>query len=104
MLDAKAIKLAGAAIDPRQDESPYARLLLVDRRVDVLVTYCANAQEAIARHPALRHRRFADDVNVAAEFGIGVARDAVAAAPAFLQFACGRDGRRILASFGFDVD
>jgi len=102
MLDAKALQLTGRDVDPQQQDSPYANVLLKDRAADVFITYCTNAAAAAKREPSLTWVRIPDGLNVGAVYGIGAATTATAGGTGFVQFVLGDKGRAILERFGFD--
>ena len=101
-LDAKALKLTGRDVDPQQQDSPYANVLLKDRAADVFITYCTNATAAARREPRLTWVRIPDELNVGAVYGIGAATTASAGGAGFVQFALSPRGRAVLEGFGFD--
>jgi molybdate transport system substrate-binding protein len=101
-LDAKALKLTGRDVDPQQQDSPYANVLVKDRAADVFITYCTNAAAAARREPGLTWVRIPDDLNVGAVYGIGASTTASAGGAGFVQFALSAQGRAILSGFGFD--
>ena len=102
MLDTKALQLTGRDVDPQQQDSPYANVLLNDRAADIFITYCTNAAAAAKREPSLTWLRIPDGLNVGAVYGIGAATTATAGATGFVQFVLGDKGRTILERFGFD--
>jgi len=102
VLDAKALQLTGRDVDPAQQESPYANILLKDRVADVFIVYCTNASAAAKREPRLTWVRIPKELNVGAEYGIGAATSASPGGAGFVQFALSEQGREILARFGFD--
>jgi len=99
-LDAKAMRLTGRDVDPQQQDSPYAKILLGERAADVFITYCTNASAAAAREPRLSWVRIPDALNVGAIYGIGAA---TAGGAGFVRFVLGEQGRVILEGFGFDA-
>ena len=101
-LDAKALRLTGREVDPQQQETPYTKILLVDRSADVFVTYCTNAAAAAKREPNLTWVRIPDVLNVGAVYGIGATNTASPGGAGFVEFVRGREGRAILERFGFE--
>jgi molybdate transport system substrate-binding protein len=101
-LDAKALKLTGRDVEPQQQDSPYAKVLLVDRAADVFITYCTNAAAVARREPGMTWVRIPDALNVGAVYGIGAATTATTGGAGFVQFALGEQGCAITARFGFD--
>jgi molybdate transport system substrate-binding protein len=96
------LKLTGRDVDPQQQDSPYANVLVKDRAADVFITYCTNAAAAARREPGLTWVRIPDDLNVGAVYGIGASTTASAGGAGFVQFALSAQGRAILSGFGFD--
>ena len=99
-LDAKALKLVGGEFNPAVTESAYPAIFN-DKKADVFITYCTNAVDTAGRVAGLTWARFPDQINVAAEYGIGVATNAARDADAFVAFATGPQGRRIFDLYGF---
>jgi ABC-type molybdate transport system substrate-binding protein len=103
ILEAKAKQLVGAEVDPQQAQAPqYSRLLVEERSADAFLTYCTGTQAAVRDNPEMTSMRVPDKFNVAAEYGIGIARGAHPEAEPFLRFLLSAEGRRIFARFGFD--
>jgi molybdate transport system substrate-binding protein len=102
-LSAKALQLTGGDIDPRQQDAPYADILLNARTADVFITYCTNAVATVRREPRLTWVRIPAALNVGAVYGIGVTNAATPGGAAFVAFALGSQGRAILERFGFEV-
>jgi molybdate transport system substrate-binding protein len=100
-LDAKALQLTGRDVDPQQLDSPYIRILIVDRAADVFITYCTGAMAATLREPRLTWVRIPDALNVGAVYGIGAAKGSPDGA-GFVEFATSEQGRAILTRLGFE--
>jgi len=102
LLAAKAHQLTGGPASP---EPPVGRSVYADYvgkgRVDVFLTYCTNARVACAEMPALQRVALPASLDVAAEYGLAVRKDAGSAAVAFAAFVLGEEGQRILAERGF---
>jgi hypothetical protein len=67
------------------DRNVYA-VLVESGKVDVLLTYCTNAQQAVAEQPSLRSVRLPDPLRVGAVYGLVVRRDAPKSAVAFAAY------------------
>jgi molybdate transport system substrate-binding protein len=102
VLDGKALQLTGRDVDPQQQASPYADILVKARTADVFITYCTNAASALKIAPGLTSVRIPEALNVGAVYGIGAAISATPGAAGFVPFALGSQGRAILERFGFD--
>lgn len=100
-LDAKSKKLAGREVDPRQQEAPYAQILL-QGRVDVFITYRSNAVVASKVDARLTHAPLPAELDVDAVYGIGAATRASTGTAAFLPYARSAEARAVLACHGFD--
>jgi len=102
-LSAKAWQLTGGpqSPPPPADRNVYG-VLLMSGEVDVFLTYCTNAQQAVAEQPSLRSIRLPESLRVGADYGVVVRRDAPKTANAFAAFLISPVGQRKLAQFGFD--
>jgi ABC-type molybdate transport system substrate-binding protein len=103
VLSAKARQLTGGpqSPPPPADRNVYG-ILVGSGEVDVFLTYCTNARQAIAEQPSLRSVRLPESLRVGAVYGVVVRRDAPEAARAFAAFLISAVGQRKLAQFGFD--
>jgi molybdenum ABC transporter molybdate-binding protein len=101
-LSAKAQKLVGA---PKSAPVPAGRIayayFIANGSVDAFLTYCTNAQAAIAESASLRRFDLPADLDVAAAYGIAVRKGAPPAAQRFADFLMGPQGQRVLAQAGF---
>lgn len=102
VLSAKAKQLTGGpqSPPPPADRSIYA-MLVANGDVDVFLTYCTNARQAVAEAPSLVSVRLPEDLRVGALYGLAVRKDAPVAARAFADYLVSPKGQARLASFGF---
>lgn len=99
LLDAKAMKLSGAAAPVPGAKLPYVTAF-EDNRADAYVMYCTNAVAAKASVPDLTITRIPDALNVRNAYGIG-ANPASADGRKFVQFVLGPVGKEVLRKYGF---
>ncbi|MCC6193968.1 MAG: molybdate ABC transporter substrate-binding protein [Burkholderiales bacterium] len=101
-LSAKAKQLTGGPQSPPApaDRSVYA-MLVVNGDADVFLTYCTNAQQAVAEAPSLVRVRLPEELRVGAVYGLAVRKDAPATARAFADHLVSPKGQARLAAFGF---
>jgi molybdate transport system substrate-binding protein len=101
-LDAKALKLTGAADSPR---APAGRGFygwsMAQNQADVFLTYCTNAVAATREVPGLKVVSIPDELQVAAAYGFTVRLDASPAALAFGQALLSAEAQATFKSFGF---
>jgi ABC-type molybdate transport system substrate-binding protein len=101
-LSAKAQKLVGAPTSP---SGPAGRIayayFIASGTVDAFLTYCTNAQAAVAENATLRRVDLPAELDVAAAYGIAVRKGAPEAARRYADFIMGAEGQRVLAQFGF---
>ena len=102
-LTAKARQLTGGpqSPPPPDDRNVYAALI-ANGAADVFVTYCTNAALARNEQPSLQLVKLPAPLNVSADYGLAVRSEGPPAAREFAAFVLGPEGRRLLASFGFD--
>lgn len=98
----KALQLTGgpSSPPPPKDRSVYGALI-VDGRADLFLTYCTNAQAAKAENPALQVVAVPEAINVGAQYGVALRRDAPPMADAFKQSLMQGDGQQALQKAGF---
>ncbi len=103
-LASKARQLVGTGLTTLASEnrSSYAALL-AQGAADVFVTYRTNAALACREDPSLVTVELPADLQVRADYGLAVRKDAPPRARDFAAFVLGADGRRVLASYGFEV-
>lgn len=99
-LDRKALKLTGGALDRNRKASPYADVFREDK-ADVFVSYCTNAVATAAAVAGLTYVRIPEEINVAAEYGMGTAVGADGGSRALAELILGPEGRSILEKYGF---
>ena len=101
-LDAKTLKLVGAADSPQPPAGRTAYGWLMDEnRADVFLIYCTNAIAAQREVPRLKVVGVPPNLAVGANYGLGVKQDAPAAAWRFAWYLLGADGQATLARSGF---
>lgn len=102
VLEGKALQLTGG---PTSEKAPagknqYAWVMENDK-ADIFLTYCTNAVLAKKDLPALQIVQIPPELNVSAEYGMIVLKDAPASANKLAQFILGENGQTILAKHGF---
>jgi len=101
-LDAKTLKLAGAADSPKPPDGISAYGWLMEQgRADVFLTYCTNAVAAQKEVPRLRVVQVPPALQVAADYGMTVRSDASSAATAFAQALLAAPAQQVFGRFGF---
>lgn len=102
-LEGKALQLTGGpgSPPPPKDRSAYG-LLVEKGEADIFLTYCTNAVLARKEVPSLRVVAIAPDLNVGADYGLVVMKDARPAAARFADFLVAGEGRAILVRHGFE--
>jgi ABC-type molybdate transport system substrate-binding protein len=70
-------------------------------RADVFLTYCTNAVLARSELPALQVIPIGPELNVGAEYGMVVLKDAPPGASDLVRFIMGEDAQKILVEYGF---
>ncbi len=102
VLEAKALPLTGGPSSPKP---PVGRntygWVMSEGQADVFLTYCTNALIAKSEVPGLAIVEIPKPVNVAAEYGLVVLKDAPPAASAFADYIRSANGQAILAKYGF---
>jgi ABC-type molybdate transport system substrate-binding protein len=71
------------------------------KKADLFLTYCTNAVLAQKELPSLQIVQIRKELNVGAEYGMIVLKDAPAQAASFARFVLGDEGQAILAKHGF---
>ena len=94
-LEARALQLTGA---PTSEKAPDGRNLygwvMASGKADLFLTYCTNAVLAQKEVPALQIVQVPRELNVAADYGLIVLKDAPPSAAALADFILGTSGRR----------
>jgi molybdate transport system substrate-binding protein len=102
ILEAKALQLTGG---PASAKAPEGKNLygwvMASGKADIFLTYCTNAVLAQKDVPTLQIVQIPDALNVAAEYGLIVLKDAPPAAVSVAQFILGKEGQAILVKYGF---
>ena len=101
-LAAKALQLTGGPTSPPPpaDRNVYG-VLVASGQADVFITYCTNAVVARREQPQLQVVDIAPAINVAADYGLAVRKDASPAAQAFAAYLLSPAGQAILRTAGF---
>lgn len=101
-LAAKALQLTGG---PNSPPPPPGRnvygVLVSEGQADVFITYCTNAVVALKEQPGLQMVEVPPAINVAADYGLAVRKDAGPAAQAFAAYLLSPAGQAILRKAGF---
>ncbi len=101
-LEAKALQLTGG---PASEKAPAGRnqyaWVMEGGKADVFLTYCTNAVLAKKELPKLQIVQIPRDLNVGADYGMVVLKDAPPAALELARFIAGADGQAILVKHGF---
>ncbi|HEY7552196.1 MAG TPA: molybdate ABC transporter substrate-binding protein [Hyphomicrobiaceae bacterium] len=101
-LESRALQLTGG---PTSEKAPPGRnqyAWVMERgKADLFLTYCTNAVLANKELPALQVVQIPAELNVGADYGMIVLKDAPAAASELAQFVLGEHGQAILARYGF---
>ncbi len=101
-LEARALQLTGGPQHPPppKDRTVYG-VIVAKGEADVFLTYCTNAILAKKEEPQLEVVAIPDDLNVGADYGMVVMKDAKPGGARFADFLLSADGRAILGAFGF---
>lgn len=101
-LDAKAMKLTGAADSPKAPpgQGTYAWVMSTGQ-ADLFITYCTNAVAAQREVPALGVTTFGPELQVAAAYGLTVRAGAAPEAAAFAQSLLAPATQQVFAKHGF---
>jgi ABC-type molybdate transport system substrate-binding protein len=102
LLETKALQLTGGPTSPKGPEgrSLYAWVMTTGQ-ADVFLTYCTNAVQARAEAPALTVVSIPKAINVGAEYGLVVLKDAPPPASALADYIRSAKGQGVLARYGF---
>jgi ABC-type molybdate transport system substrate-binding protein len=76
-------------------------VLASNGQADIFITYCTNAAIACAEVPSLRIVPIAAAINVSADYGMTIARNAPASAQAFGEYVLSPAGQAVFARAGF---
>ena len=102
-LEAKALQLTGgpSSAPAPKDRNAYGALV-EQGAADVYLTYCTNGVLARKEVPALQVVAIAPDLNVGADYGLVVMKDAKDPATRFADFLIAGEGKAILQRHGFE--
>ena len=102
VLEAKALQLTGGPNSPKppQGRNTYG-WVMAEGQADMFLTYCTNAVLAKAEVPALVIVEIPQAINVAADYGLVVLKDAPQEAAAFASYIRSPAGQATLAKYGF---
>ncbi len=102
ILEAKALQLTGG---PTSERAPDGKNLygwvMASNKADVFLTYCTNAVQAKAEIPNLSIVAIPTTINVGADYGLIVLKDAPQAATALAAFIRSGAGQAHLSKYGF---
>lgn len=102
VLEGKALQLTGG---PASEKAPAGRnqyaWVMENGKADVFLTYCTNAVLARKDLPTLQVVQIAPELNVSAEYGMIVLKDAPASATKLARFILGEEGQAALVKHGF---
>jgi len=103
-LQAKALKLTGAADAPPPPGRSVYTWHLLEGRADLFLAYCTAGREAAAEAPGIGVVELPPALAVGAEYGLTTLRtaDALVALP-FVLYVLSAEGQAILARYGFDA-
>jgi ABC-type molybdate transport system substrate-binding protein len=101
-LEAKALQLTGGpnSPPPPTDRTAYG-MIVAKGEADVFLTYCTNAMLARQEEPKLQVVTIPVNLNVGADYGLVVMKDAKPAANRFADFLISPEGQKIFSGFGF---
>ncbi|MBL0143701.1 MAG: molybdate ABC transporter substrate-binding protein [Betaproteobacteria bacterium] len=101
-LEAKALQLTGGpnSPPPPKDRTVYGAIV-AKGQADVFLTYCTNAILAKKEEPQLQVIAIPASLNVGADYGMVVMKNAQPAGVRFADFLLSPEGRAILGSSGF---
>jgi molybdenum ABC transporter molybdate-binding protein len=102
ILETKALKLTGG---PTSEKAPAGRnqyaWVMAGGKADVFLTYCTNAVLAKKEVPVLQIVQIPPELNVGADYGMIVLKDAPEPAMQLAKFILGEEGQAILVRYGF---
>jgi len=102
ILDAKALKLTGAADSPKPPAGRGTYAWVMDSgQADVFLTYCTNAVAAQREVPRLKVVQVPPELQVGAAYGLTVRSGAPQAARDFAAFLLSQPAQQVFARLGF---
>jgi ABC-type molybdate transport system substrate-binding protein len=101
-LEAKALQLTGGPASEKAPagRNPYA-WVMESGKADIFLTYCTNAVLARKELASLQIVQIPPELNVGAEYGLIVLKDAPPSATQLARFILGEEGQAILTNYGF---
>jgi len=101
-LESKSLQLTGGPDSPKGPEgrSVYA-WVMTSNQADLFLTYCTNAVLAKKEAPELSIVSIPKSINVGAEYGLVVLKNAPGTAQALADYILSEKGQTVLAKFGF---
>jgi molybdate transport system substrate-binding protein len=101
-LESRALQLTGGPASEKAppNRNPYAWVMEAGK-ADLFLTYCTNAVLAKAEVPSLQIVQIPSQLNVGADYGMIVLKDAPAPAADLARFILGEGGQAILVRHGF---
>lgn len=101
-LEEKSLQLTGGPNSPKGPEgmTVYAWVMTTDQ-ADLFLTYCTNAVLAKKDAPELSIVSIPSEINVGADYGLVVLKDAPAGAQALADYVLSEKGQKVLADYGF---
>lgn len=102
ILEGKALQLVGSPMSatPPAGHTAYGWHVM-EGRADIFITYCTNVAAAVKENPGQQNVSLPNALNIGADYGLTVLRDASLAAHRFALFVLSSESQRILASHGF---
>lgn len=102
VLDAKALKLTGAADSPRPPAGRSFYAWAMDEgQADVFLTYCTNAVAAQAEVPRMKVVQMPPELRVGAAYALTVSKSANSASAAFARSLIESPAQALFSRFGF---
>jgi molybdenum ABC transporter molybdate-binding protein len=101
-LEEKSLQLTGGPNSPKGPEgmTVYAWVMTTDQ-ADLFLTYCTNAVLAKKDAPELSMVSIPDEINVGADYGLVVLKNAPPGAQALADYILSEKGQKVLADYGF---
>lgn len=101
-LETKALQLTGGPNSPKGPEgmTVYAWVMTTDQ-ADLFLTYCTNAVLAKKDAPELSIVSIPDQINVGADYGLVVLKNAPTEAQTLADYILSEKGQKVLADYGF---
>lgn len=101
-LDRKAMQLTGGPASPKAPAGRGTYAWIIDEgQADVFLTYCTNAVSSQREVPRLRVVQIPSTLQVSADYGLTVRRDAHPAAQAFAASLLAPEAQAVFSKYGF---